>query len=47
MIGIVVCKYCGKEFYGTARAVFCCAKCRVYSNRREKMLDVPKDVPSK
>lgn len=31
------CKYCDKEYYGTAKAVFCSAKCRVYFWREQNI----------
>lgn len=30
------CKYCGKEFYGTKKAVFCSSNCRVYNHNKKK-----------
>lgn len=33
MIGLVACKHCGKEYYGTPRAQYCSGKCRMAAFR--------------
>jgi len=33
MIGLVACKHCGKEYYGTPRAQYCSGKCRMTAFR--------------
>ena len=34
-ITIKECKWCGKEFLGTASAKFCCSYCRLKNHRKE------------